>query len=354
MILQELGADSCLSIRDRLQRTFKTLVVLGLGIFIASLPHLLKNQLLFEHALAPFFGMKGNWAVQSAWFAPADTLWIVVTYPAALVFGLYPLMGGNMSFLWLAAFPLILFVPRPECSLRKPLVQITLSAVAGLICWFAVNASVFAPRYILTTLVMLIPLPAIAVEYVWRHESRPRVISLGFMVLAVIALVAVPFTPPAGVWTALPGKIIAHIKGGRPECGLAISSYCEGLNALNAKAIEGERAFVAGNYTFWLRPELLQCINEPEDYGLFNQVNPSEVWSALYRNGFTHIATQKATHGQYLKRLSPKDAPDWLKVTSEFEDSDMPVFHISVLDPNRRPEKVCVRNGRNTWIAKPK
>lgn len=354
VILQEVSGDSYSPISDRFKRTTKALAILCLGISIAFLPHLLKNQLLFGHALAPFVGMKENWANQPAWFSPTDTLRIVSTYPAALVFGLYPLMGGNMSFLWLAAFPLILFVPRHEWSLRNPLVQVTLSAVAGLICWLAVKGSVFAPRYILTTLVLLIPLPAIAFEYIWLNESRPRLISLGFTVLAAIALLAVPFTPPAGVWTALPEKIITYIKDGRPECGLAISSYCEGLNSLNVKAIEGERVFIAGYYTYWLRPDLLQCINEPDDYGLFNQVTSSEVWSALYHNGFAHIAVQKATHGQYLKMLSPKDAPAWLKVTSELEDSDMPVFHISALDPNRRPVKVCARNDRNSWATGPK
>ena len=227
--------------------------------------------------------------------------------------------------------------------------QITVSAVAGLLCWLAVQPSVFAPRYILPILVMLIPLPAIAVEYVGKIESRPRLISQGFAGLALIALLAVPFTAPAGVWTALPKKVIEYIENGRPECGLAISSYCQGLNALNAKTTEGERVFIAGYYTYWLRPDLLQCINEADENKLLNLATAPMVWSALYENGFSHVAVQKASHGQHLKILDPKEAPPWLKVSSEFGDSDMPIFHLESRDPTRTPLVVCSHKGRNSW-----
>jgi hypothetical protein len=350
-ILQGVSKDTYSPLRDHFKLTSKILAILAFGILIACLPHLLKNQWLFGHALAPFFGMEYNFVDMGAWYSPSDTLWIVATYPAALVFGLYPLMGGNFSFLWLAAIPLALFIPRRDWSLRNPLVQVTVSACAGLFCWLVIQPSVFAPRYILTTLVMLIPLPAIAFEYIWHHESRPRLISFWFAVLMAITLITVPFVPPAGVWTLLPGKIVQHIKNGLPECGLAISSYCAGLVSLNAKAIEGERVLVAGYYTYWLRPDLLQCLNTPKDYNLFNHATPSEIWSNLYSNGFSHVAIQRASHGQYLKLLDTEEAPAWLKVTSEFEDSNMPVFHIESLDSARQPEVVCSSKGRNSWSS---
>lgn len=348
-VLLNHGEGSSATLGAHFVRASKVTVVICLGALIGSLPHLLKNQLLFGHALAPFFGMQGNWADMSTWYSSADTLWIVATYPFALVFGLYPLMGGNMSFLWLAAIPLAMFMPRRTWLVSGPLMQLTLSACAGMLCWLALKASVLAPRYILATLVMLIPLPALAAEYVWHHEARPRLVSLGFAAMAGIALAAAPFIPPAGVWTALPDPIIQHLMSGRPECGLAITSYCDSFRKLSAKAKEGERVFVAGYYTYWLRPDLLQCINEHNDLKLLSQTSSSEIWSALYGNDFSHIAIQKATHGQYLKILDPAGAPPWLKVTAESADSDMPVFHLESLDAKRRPAIVCSRTGRNSW-----
>jgi hypothetical protein len=325
------------------------------GLLIALLPHLLKNYVLFDQPLAPFIGMKGNWADQN-WISAADAVWVVATYPFALAFGMYPMQGGNLSVLWLAALPLAFFLPRPRWSSQSfcsTLVQVTVSACVGLTCWLLIKASVFAPRYILVTLVMLIPLPAIAVEYVWHHESRPRLISFAFMVLTGIAMVAVPNTPPAGDWASVPRRIVQHVKTGFPECGLAISTYCHGFTTLSTQVREGERVFVAGYYTYWLRPDLLQCINEPGDYGIFNLSSPSDIWSALYSNGFSHVAVQKYSHGQYMKLLDPAKAPPWLKVTTGLVDSDMPVFHLESLDPTRRPGIVCARKGRSSWAPAP-
>lgn len=351
LLFQTYTHSNSIRFADRLSRILQTSMPFIAGLLIALVPHLLKNYILFDQPLAPFIGMKQNWADQH-WFSATDTTWILATYPFALVFGMYPMQGGNLSALWLAALPLSLFLPWfrwSTTSLRNPLVQITLSACIGLLCWLLVKASVLAPRYILATLVMLMPLPAIAVEYVWQHEPRPKLISWGFTIMAGLIILAMPFIPPAGVWTALPNPVIKHLKNGRPECGLAITSYCGGLSSLNDKAKEGERVFVAGYYTYWLRPDQLQCINQPDEWGLLNHANSSEIWSALYGNGFSHIAVQKATHGQYLKMLDPAGAPPWLKVTAESADSDMPVFHLESLDAKRRPAIVCSHTGRNSW-----
>lgn len=327
-----------------------TAALFGLAIVVSILPHLLKNQILFDNAFAPFLGMKGNWADQPLWYSSEDTAWIVGTYPFALVFGLYPLMGGTLSFLWLAALPLIfLYIPRATLNFANPAVQLTLAAIVGMLCWVLIKASVFAPRYILTTLLLLIPLPALAIEAVWRAESRPFPISLGFITISLMALASAPLIAPAGVWTALPGNVFEHLKQGRPDCGLAISTYCAGLQAVNAAAQTGERAFVAGYYTYHLRDDLLQCINDPDDFGLLNDTQGANVWEALYQEGFAHIAIQKATHGQYIDKLKRVSPPEWLQVSVDFSDSDMPVYHIRTRTANKKPNVVCAQKGARSW-----
>jgi hypothetical protein len=293
--------------------------------------------------------MSGTWADQPDWYDMPSTAWIIATYPFALVYGLYPMMGGNLSFLWLAALPLIFVFSRKDLSLSNPAIQISLAALVGLICWLAIKPSIFAPRYFLVTLIMLIPLPVLAIERIWNQEKRPRVVSWGFAVLVVVALSTFPFIAPAGVWTALPGKIIHHIRSGAPECGLAISSFCSGLNAINASSVKGERVFLAGYYSYHLRSDLLQCINNPDDFKLFNSTNAADVWATLYSNGFVHVAVQKATHGQFLKSLDLQQVPAWLAVSVEFADSDMPVFHIRSIEKEHRPDWSCELQGRKSW-----
>lgn len=330
---------------------FKKLALFCFAAFIGLLPHLLKNYYLFGQPLAPFVGMTQNWADQN-WFSVSDTAWIVATYPFALVFGQYPMQGGNISIIWLAALPLILLMRRPRGLheiLQNPLGPLSASACVGLLCWLLVKPSVFAPRYLLATLVMLMPLPAIAAERVLRYESRPRAVLYGFVLLVGITLIAQPTIPPAGVWSLLPGKVFNHIKNERPACGLAISSYCSGFALLNATARKGERTFVAGYYTYFLRTDQLQCINQENDFALLNRTTPSEIWTALFDNGFTHIAVQKATHGQYLERLNPRETPSWLKVTEELAGSDMPIYRLESLESERRPRIVCASDGRRSW-----
>jgi hypothetical protein len=329
--------------------TIGYLLVFVTSVFVGLIPHLLKNQVLFENALAPFLGMGGNWANQPSWYSVPDTAWIVVTYPFALVYGLYPLMGGNISFLWLAALPLIFLFTREDFTLQNPVMQLSLAACLGIVCWLVVKPSIFAPRYILATLMLLIPLPALAVERMRSFESRPKVVTLGYCFLVVAALGSVPFTAPAGVWTALPEKIWQHIRSGAPDCGLAISSYCAGFNAINDRATRGERLFLAGYYSFQLRPDLLQCINEPDDYKLFNKSSPENVWSALYSQGYAYVAVQKATHGQLLNSLDLRLVPSWLSVSVESADTDMPIFSIHSLQNERQPEVSCVPQEDGTW-----
>lgn len=348
-LFKEFYRDKRLQGSNWIQQTSGRLMLLGLGILIASLPHLLKNLILFDNPFVPFFGMQSNWTSQSGWFSLKDTLWIIVTYPVALVFGLYPLMGGNISMLWLAAIPLIFFIPRSMLSIRLSVVQLTLSGLVGLLFWMLIQPSIFVPRYFLSTFMMLIPLPSLAVEYIWQHEFRPRIISACLALVAAMLLLITPFVPPAGVWTALPEKIISYLSNGSPECGLELSTYCDGFASLNDVAKKGDRVYVAGYHTYWLRSDLLQCINEVGESNL----SATEVWTSLYENGFMHIAVQKPTHRHILDILDPSKAPTWLKVSAEFINSDMPIFHLKAIDSARHPKLICRGSENNIWKPLP-
>ncbi|KTD18970.1 ArnT family glycosyltransferase [Legionella jordanis] len=317
------------------------------AVAVALLPHFIKNAMLFGNPLAPFLGMN-NWADQSSWYNWKDTLWIVATYPLSLVFGLYPLMGGAMSVLWIAAFALIPFVSKTKFSLRNPLMQLTLAGCFGLLCWIGVKPSIFVLRYFLAPLILLIPLPAIAVEEQWSRELKPRIVSLSYALFAAVILLMVPFLPNTGAWTIMALKDFRHPLTPKDNCNWEIFSYCKGFDNLNRSVPKGERVFLTGYYSYWMRDDLLQCINQISDFDLFSKPDVN-MWSELYDRGFKHVAVQKATHDKYLKQLKAQNPPDWLLVKMEFEDSDMPIFHIESRDQTKLPHLFCGQNAKRQW-----
>ncbi|WP_028374347.1 hypothetical protein [Legionella lansingensis] len=348
LIFQEMTIGSGAKDSRNYKSVFLGLLLFGFSVFAGLIPHLIKNGFLFANPLAPFVGMH-NWADQSSWFSFKDTLWIVATYPMALVFGVYPLQGGSMSILWIAAFALIPFMHRSEFLLRHPLMQLTLSGCFGLLCWIAVKASIFVPRYFLTTLIMLIPLPAIAVEYMWQNEIRPRLVSYAFALLTAVSLLITPFIPVTGAFTVMALRDFKHKDQRQADCRFEPSIYCKAFRSINEKASKGERVFVIGYYTYWLREDLLQCINEPWEYKVFSNPNPEEIWAAFYEQGFMHIALQNNLQDTFSDKLDPTKAPKWLRVSKEFVNTDMQIFHLKAIDPSKQPHLVCAKDGKYAW-----
>ncbi len=144
----------------------KYIAISGIFFSIPVIIHLVKNGILFGEPFAPFiflFGEGTPWTDQ-VWFSPENTRYILLTYPIALVFGMYPMQGGNISALVLAFMPLCFLLKKPVSLFQNRLFQVSLVAVAGLIIWKIVRPSVISPRYILATLLLFIPLAARCAE----------------------------------------------------------------------------------------------------------------------------------------------------------------------------------------------
>jgi hypothetical protein len=303
------------------------LLAAGLGFGIGLLPHLIKNWVLFGNAAAPFLGMKKNWADQAHWFSSIDTAWIVGTLPASLVFGQYPLMGGTISLIWLMSLPFIAFALVSPGSLKTPSVQLSLCTAFGLVCWLLVKPSVFAPRYFLPNLLLLMILPSIGVERYMKSPARSKgVVGLFGILSGAIVLTSVS-RPPAGVWSAKPSNLYYYVTNGQPMCGLSISDYCSIFDELNGEISSHKRLFVLGYYTYWLSEDILGRLNTDDEYQDMKSLPPN-VWQTLADQGFAAVAVQTATHSRYLAFLRQSTVPEGLEVVEEFRDSNMPVFFI--------------------------
>lgn len=236
-------------------------VVMALAALVAWIPQLIKNQVLFDAPLAPFIGVQGddaNWLNQ-AWFSQEDTRKILLTYPLALVFGRYPGQGGGLSFLYLAFLPFLFWLPQPPSWRKSVTTAVSFAALAALVAWMVLRPSVIAPRYILASLLMFVPLLALAVEAVLTHPASQPVLRIATTAVIMLAL-------SASFWHLLPipGALTMRISSSDKACVLA-SPECDPFRRLADVARSGDRILVASYYPYWLTPSQLQCRDTLEE-----------------------------------------------------------------------------------------
>ena len=324
--------------------SFSSWFVLGMA------PHMIKNAVLFSAPLAPVVGGGGASWLNQTWFSGADTAWILLTYPLALVFGRYPMQSGNLSLLFLAFAPLLFLVPALRALMKRPLVQVTSAALIGTGMWMALRPSVIAPRYLLATLFLFAPVVALAAERTYLDESRPRIVSVAMILTVLMAIVIV-----ASPLTKLPKYFVEVMRGTFPECGLA-SGYCEPLSKLNDQAAPGARVLFSGYYSYWLRPDLLQCRdNRQDEQSLANAATPEDRWATLYGRGFRYLVIDKVTHADKWIAWSPVTAPSWLEVSEVIGTGELSILSLSARGESAPvPVQVtCAQVVPPAWDVKP-
>ena len=270
----------------------------------AWIPQLLKNGVLFGAPLAPFLGgPSGGDYLQQTWFSPEVTLRIVLSYPLALVFGRYPMQGGGLSLLMIAFVPLVVFLPKIRSCRFECLRVVTLAGLLGILAWLALRPSIIAPRYILASLLLLVPVVACASEFLWSYTQTPRILRLGMFLTTMAALAAT-------AWLLVPvPRALAMLFLGRLPPHLLASPYCQPLSTLNEVASAGDRVFVATWYTYWLRPDLLMSRDSEVERGavqkLGKHANADELIAKLRHLGFRYIVADKASHRELTDRIVP-------------------------------------------------
>lgn len=284
----------CLT-QEAIKKLFSVAVQVAGWFLVAWMPQLLKNSILFSAPLAPFIGGEGINYLSQIWFDPSVTQRIVLTYPLALVFGRYPMQGGGLSLLMVAFLPLLFFYRKSSWKSFSPLFAITVAGIAATIFWVAIRPSVIAPRYFLAPLFLLIPVIAIAAENAWNRRSSKLV---HFAIVSTIALAFVfPVYQLRGALLAIPNLLAEQ----KQPC-IQASEYCAPLLQLNLVADKGDRVYFAGYYSYWLRPDLLQCVNAVDE--MTDLEKSSNMLDALGTQGFRYIVIDRSSHpGIYRKLL---------------------------------------------------
>ncbi len=319
---------------------------LALWITIAVIPHMIKNGILFGAPLTPLIGPSElTNLTKQEWFSPETTRRIVLTYPYALVFGSYYMQEGRLSFLLLVFLLLALGLPRAKRLLYSSLTQITMVALLGTAIWVVLKPSVLAPRYVLATLLMFIPLAARAAEYAYQSERKSGWAWAAVMGFLILALVRDTYRP-LRKW---PFHLVRYAKGEFSQCELA-SEYCPSLTAVNQLAAPGARIYFAGYYSLWLRADLLQCRQSLIDARLQRRSKIVETkWANLFDHGFEYVIIDKVTHGSELASLDKSLAPGWLETEKIWEDRRLLVYKIRSKDDRRSARAACLQISGPAW-----
>jgi hypothetical protein len=280
------------------------------GVLLASLPHFVKNGLLFHNSFAPLGFGELSWLKQ-IWHGPETTRRIALSYPLAITYGSYWAQYGNMSPLMLAFLPLAFCLPRPRSFFSSSLVVLTLLGLIGLVLWIISNPSIVAPRYILALLSLLILLPARAAEYVSLNEQQPRLLAVWVPAFTIVVLVAVGLLFWRDVF--VPDRTAQYLTGAMGECGRD-GKNCGAMNKINRKADLGDRVYLATFHRYWLRGDLLQCTLNRRDRTATPAVG-EQFWLDFYQDGYEFLLLDRDTYAFIVPHLDLEDLPNWVHVT---------------------------------------
>lgn len=311
----------------------------------AWLPQLIKNLVLFGAPLAPFLGenISGN-LLKQAWFSGNDTKKIIFTYPFALVFGRYPMQGGGLSFLFIAFIPFLFCLKKPNSWIESRILAVLFAGFMGILSWVIFKPSVIAPRYILTSLLLLTPIIAISAEKFLSINKNNKTLLFGTTLTTLLAILA-------SFWHILPipFAVIKSFTKENKTCMFA-SPDCSAYLKLSKAVNSGERVFIGSYYPYWLTSSQLQCrdtfLEQQEITSEENLVN----W--LKKNGFSYIIIDPNINRKLAMKLekivknSPNDINEVYndKVLRYYKiNSDLSSAHIR-----------CIETSPGRWILKRK
>ena len=334
------------TIRENFRLGAKELAVTSLIIIsffiLATFPHLLKNYILFNEPLAPFYfshyqGLK--WADQT-WFNRENIRYILLSYPVALTFGQYPMQGGNLSFFVLALAPLGILMKWDRHSEEKKYFYLILSVfLVGIAAWMVFRPGVLAPRYILATLLLSIPLVAKITDMVVDNHPVLRFCVVASLLITLVIL------------------LITNFKSVQRQLYL-VKEYAAEFNMfsyrsstyINETAAAGDRVFVAGYYTYFLRPDILQCLNtQNERDASAIPLQAPAVWDYLYHQGFKYVVVQKISYPKLLETWDINRHSDGLEIKEAYNDNFVTVFTLIPTKMGSADTCLCTSPKEKVW-----
>lgn len=280
------------------------LIVLGM-VLIAFVPHFYKNLILFNEPFAPFYFFQSageDGILDQVWFDSVVTRRIVLTYPFVLIFGNFPMQGGNISPLVLILLPLLVFHFERIRNLRireNPALFLAVVSLISTVGWVALKPSVVAPRYILISMMLLFPFVGSLYTYIESNGVK-RLAGISFVFVILFSFLHQP--------VPMFGKMIFNELKGNSQLN---HRFYNASHHLNQTAAPGERVYLAGYYSYQLRADILSDLQNPGDYRqmgeLFDDGGYTDYPDKLARLGFTYIFVQKESHSHVMPEITVQE-----------------------------------------------
>ena len=336
-----------LAVSRSLETTFRGIAVnlvrvgtvMAFAAIIAWVPQFLKNWALFDAPLAPFIGgpAAGN-LLNQVWFSPAVTEKILLTYPLALVFGRYPMQGGGLSLLFLAFVPFLFWLPYPKSWRESTMLAVTAAALSGVLAWMVLRPSVIAPRYILASLLLFVPILAMAVERVLADRTTQRFLRMGTTITVLLAIIA-------SFWHLLPiPSVFLSGASFRNNFCSQPSPECETFSKLAEIADPSERILIASYYPYWLTADQLQCRDTLEEQREIP--DQGQLLSWLGAQGFRYVVVDPSVDMKLHANLQQLSEIDASKVVALNGGWELKIYRIN---SDNKAKVRCVETAPKQW-----
>ena len=295
-------------LKTNIMHLSKSATWIFLGMIIPFIFHLHKNWIIFEEPFLPFFyfgeNIYGNtWAYQS-WFTTDIIRKIILTYPLALVFGRYPMQYGNLSVLLLAFLPLLFFLPREKLNINSRLVHLTIASVIGISVWVILRPGIFAPRYMLFALLLIVPIIAFGLENFLKISDKKYFLNIFIIGICIIHVIYF-------------NRFYFHKVKKRFSENEKRSSVEYVFDYLNDIVTDEKRVLTLSYYTYWLKPNILQnLIKSDERIYIFKEEKEDieEILTRACNRGFKYVLINLVTHQEWLNRISKQKNYEDLKL----------------------------------------
>jgi len=190
------------------------------------------------------------------------------------------MQGGTLSPLILAFFPLVALSWRRGRPLRSGLLQTTAAAALGLVAFTILRPRVFAPRYVLAPLLILI-LPAAAGAQLAVDSRRGGVLSV-----AIIAALLLVTGGRFGQDVSQIGEDAVKYTWGRLVDPKRLPPDATSAALLNSRAGRDERVILASHNCYWVRCDLIRNHVVLAEHQSFKNLKTDQGrWRWLYDRG---------------------------------------------------------------------
>ena len=316
---------------------------------------LIVNDVLLGNPLASLSSVNSGINDWPVYLTNEQRIRYILFYPFVITYnGIFDAMGF-ITPLFLVFLPFYLIKEaRKIHTITRELIFICLSAFVTLFIWITAFKSVFIfeVRYVLFLWILLyLPLAQLMDNVMQRSLFAQVGIQVILAALLLFMTVRI-FYISLATYSPIDQR-------GVPHCNDL--PMCIFFNPVNQLANSGDRVLVLSAFRYYLRPDLLACSSEREDYTALDKAagqSTDKFWEEVQRQGFRYVIFDSffniyVLRFQNLPDLSSSLPHDVITLYDHtFKDYDQRIITESIYQieesPSTIPEKTCV-NENGIW-----